>query len=285
MIRIVSDIDVMSGISHAKSLEGDRICLVPTMGALHEGHLSLIRIASEHADYVVVSIFVNPTQFGPNEDYDAYPRQIERDADTLETLGVDVVFTPDVGSIYPDGFSTYVTVEGLTEGLCGRSRPTHFRGVTTVVTKLFGIVRPHCAVFGRKDAQQLAVVKRMTRDLNLGVEIIPAPIVREEDGLAMSSRNSYLSPDERRQAPIIRQSLVYAAELAASGVNDASVIIDIVRNKIGESSLAKIDYIDIVDQDEMIPMHDISNGALLAVAVFFGKTRLLDNIILERRND
>jgi len=281
MIVVVTDIDEMRGLSRKKRGEGMKVCLVPTMGALHEGHLSLVRIAKEHADFIVVSIFVNPTQFGPDEDYEKYPRERERDVEKLDALGVDAVFIPDVSAMYPEGYSTYVTVERLTEGLCGKSRPSHFRGVTTVVAKLFAIVEPRYAVFGRKDAQQLAVIRRMVRDLNLDIEILAGPIVREPDGLAMSSRNSYLSPEERRQATALYRALGKGEELFRSGVVDADLIVGKVREVIERESSAKIDYVELVDSGDMQPMDRVEGEALLAVAAWFGGTRLIDNVTLK----
>ena len=207
MIEILTDIEDMRRLSVAKRAECVKVALVPTMGALHEGHLSLVKIAVKKADYVIVSIFVNPIQFDPSEDYKKYPRELEEDARKLDSLGAHVIFAPDNTAMYPPEHSTYVSVEGLTEGLCGRSRPVHFRGVTTVVTKLLNIVMPHLAVFGQKDVQQLAVIRKLVKDLNMDVEIVQAPIVREPDGLAMSSRNSYLSKEEREQASVIYKAL------------------------------------------------------------------------------
>ncbi|MBT4485465.1 MAG: pantoate--beta-alanine ligase [Candidatus Latescibacteria bacterium] len=279
-MEVITDIEEMNRLSREKRSEGARICLVPTMGALHEGHLSLVRIALEKADFIVVSIFVNPTQFGQQEDIDIYPRDLKSDTEKLYSLGAHVVFAPGSSSMYPKGYSTFVSVEGLSEGLCGRSRPVHFRGVTTVVNKLFVIVNPHIAVFGRKDAQQLAVIRRMTEDLNMDIEITGGPIIREEDGLAMSSRNSYLNEQERKQAAVIYRSLCAAETLVKSGVKTSDNIISKVRNILEETAMAKIEYIDIVDVDSMKSVDDISGSALLAVAVWFGKTRLIDNVIL-----
>lgn len=280
MTPIINDIEEMRRLGESVRRKGQAICLVPTMGALHDGHLSLVDIARGKADFVVVSIFVNPTQFGPGEDFEKYPRTLEEDARKLESHGVSVIFSPAASMMYPAGYATYVSVEGLTSGLCGRSRPTHFRGVTTVVTKFFTIVRPDYAVFGRKDAQQLAVIRRMNRDLNLGVDIIAAPIVREKDGLAMSSRNRYLNADERAQAPVIHRSLLDARARVENGESNARTIAASVRSNIGTSPLAAIDYIEIVDPEEMTPVSNVSKGALLAVAVRFGNTRLIDNIML-----
>lgn len=277
MIKVISEIDEIRAYVARERFVGRRICLVPTMGALHEGHLSLVRLALEHGGYVVVSIFVNPSQFGPTEDFGRYPRRLSEDAVLLESAGAHIVFAPDADAMYPKGFATWVTVEGLTEGLCGRTRPTHFRGVATVVTKLFTIVRPDTAVFGRKDAQQLAVIRRMTRDLELGVEIVAAPIVRERDGLAMSSRNAYLTPEERGQATVLYRALEQARNMARSGVTGAPAISEAIRKTISGSPLARIDYVEIVDPDTMTPVDDVSEGAIAALAVYFGTTRLIDN--------
>ena len=272
----------MRRLSMAKRAEGAKVALVPTMGALHEGHLSLVRIAVTKADFVIVSIFVNPIQFGPSEDYSKYPRELEEDARKLDSLGAHVIFTPDNTIMYPPEHSTYVSVEGLTEELCGRSRPVHFKGVATVVTKLFNIVMPHLAVFGQKDAQQLAVIRRLVTDLNMDVEIVQAPIVREPDGLAMSSRNSYLSKKEREQASVIYKALCAGEKLAESGVVVSSDIINEAHKILGKAPLAKTEYIEIADIDDMSPVDDISGGAILAVAVWIGKTRLIDNVLLNK---
>ena len=280
MIDIVRNIEDMRRWSGERRSEGVRIGLVPTMGALHEGHLSLVRRALALSDRVVVSVFVNPTQFGAGEDLERYPHDLEGDTQKLESLGAHVIFSPDSAAMYPAGYSTYVTVEKLTEGLCGRSRPVHFRGVTTVVSKLFTIVMPHVAVFGQKDAQQLAVIRRMTRDLNLDVKIEACPIIREPDSLAMSSRNSYLSEEERRQAPLIYRALCAGEELAQSGKTVSADIIARVREVLSEVPLAETEYVEVVDADEMTPVEEIPGTALLAVAVRFGSTRLIDNVVL-----
>jgi len=259
---------------------GETVCLVPTMGALHEGHLSLVRLALENADRTVVSIFVNPTQFGPAEDFEDYPRTLDDDCRKLDALGAHAVFAPGTSAMYPASYATFVTVERLTAGLCGRSRPIHFRGVATVVAKLFNIVEPDSAVFGRKDAQQLAVIRRMVRDLDMDVDIIAGPIVREPDGLAMSSRNVYLTPEERAQAPVIHRALRDAGDLVRSGATDVGRITALVRDRIAEAPLAKPEYIEIVDPEEMTPVGRITDVSLLAVAVHFGATRLIDNILL-----
>jgi pantoate--beta-alanine ligase len=279
-MKQINDIRVMKKISREKRTEGKKIGFVPTMGALHAGHLCLIKRAKELADLVVVSIFINPTQFGPGEDLHKYPRDMKSDIAQCKSVGVDIIFTPSVDAMYPDGYTTYVTVEEMTENLCGRSRPGHFRGVATVVAKLFNIVQPHVAVFGQKDAQQVAVIRRMVKDLNVDINIVTNPIIREPDGLALSSRNIYLTPDERKEACVIFQSLQEAKRIWESGQNHPDDIIRGVVNVLSKSKLASIEYIEIVDKDSMMPLSDISHDALLALAVWFGKTRLIDNIIL-----
>lgn len=260
---------------------GETVGLVPTMGALHEGHLSLIRIARQRCGRVMVTLFVNPLQFGPREDLDRYPRDFERDRNLCEHEGADALFAPGAGEMYPPGFCTRVDVPGpLTAGLCGARRPGHFTGVATVVAKLFAICEPDLAVFGQKDAQQAAVIRRLTRDLNLPVEIVTAPIVREPDGLAMSSRNVYLSPEERAQAPVLKASLDEAGRLFAAGERDAGTLLDAVRARIASAPLARPDYVEIVDAGSLEPVAAVKRPALLALAVFFGATRLIDNTTL-----
>jgi pantoate--beta-alanine ligase len=254
--------------------------LVPTMGYLHEGHLSLVRAARAADAHVLVSIFVNPTQFAPNEDLARYPRDEERDLALLEREGVDAVFAPGVEEMYPEGLSTYVTVEGLTARLEGASRPTHFRGVTTVVAKLLNIVQPERAYFGQKDAQQLAVVRRMARDLDLPVEIVGMPIVREADGLAMSSRNVYLSPEERQAALVLSRALRLASELCAAGERDAGVLRARMRALIDEEPLARADYVSIADPETLAELDRVDRPALASLAARFGTTRLIDNTLL-----
>ena len=255
--------------------------LVPTMGALHEGHLSLIRIARQRADRVVVSLFVNPLQFGPKEDLDRYPRDFERDRALCEGEGADALFAPDAAGMYPPGFCTRVDVTGaLTSGLCGVRRPGHFSGVATVVTKLFTICEPDVAVFGQKDAQQAAVIRRFTRDLDLPVEVVVAPIVREPDGLAMSSRNVYLSPEERRQAATLKASLDEAQGLCSAGERDAAALLRAVAARVGTAPLARLDYAAIVDPETLEPLTRVERPALLALAAFLGSTRLIDNTTL-----
>lgn len=258
-----------------------RIGLVPTMGALHRGHLSLVSIALKEADRVIVSIFVNPSQFGRGEDLSSYPSDFDEDLKKLEETGAHCVFFPSVDEIYPEGFSTSIHVSGLTDTLCGRYRPGHFDGVATVCTILLRIARPDIAVFGRKDAQQLAVIRRMADDLRLGVEIHAGEIVREPDGLAMSSRNSYLNPEERKQAPVIYSGLSRAAELVLDGERNAERIYSAVREVIDEAPLAALQYLELVDPFTMKPLLKLTTPALLAVAVYFGRTRLIDNLILK----
>lgn len=254
---------------------------MPTMGALHQGHLSLIRLARKHSDFVVVSIFVNPTQFGPKEDYKKYPRDLKKDAALCQTAGADLIFSPNVKEVYPEGFSTFINVEGLTQGLCGASRPGHFRGVATVVYKLFNVVRPDVAVFGQKDAQQLAVIKRMVKDLDLPVKIIGAPIVRERDGLAMSSRNAYLTLEERAEAVTLYRALLKAKALADSGQGTADRIKSEIKKILyRDAPLGEIDYIEIVDNETLKPIKEIQKNTLIALAVKFPNARLIDNIVL-----
>ncbi len=257
-----------------------RVGFVPTMGFLHEGHLSLVRVARRRSDAVVVSVFVNPTQFGPDEDLEAYPRDSGRDRRLLGQEGVDVVFSPDAKAMYPDGFATSVQVERLTRGLCGRTRPGHFRGVTTVVAKLLNIVKPNVAVFGQKDAQQALVIRRMVRDLDFDTTIVIAPTVREPDGLAMSSRNSYLTPEQRSQAPVLYRSLRQARRMVRDGERDAARVKLAMRRLIRRESGSRIDYIEVVDTDELHPVRRIRGRVLVAVAVYLGQARLIDNIIL-----
>lgn len=279
-MKIIHSIQEMQAESDRMRSEGLKIGLVPTMGFLHEGHLSLIREAGRRTDRVVVSIFVNPTQFGPAEDFAAYPRDFERDRKLSEAEGADVIFSPEAAEMYPPGHRTHVDVDGLTETLCGASRPGHFRGVTTVVTKLFAAVKPHVAVFGQKDAQQAAVIRRMTADLNLDVEIVVAPIVREADGLAMSSRNVYLSPSEREDATVLRKSLLAAEDMFRKGERNAPALLRSVKSMIESKPSARVDYVSLADPETLQSIGEARSGALLAVAVFVGKTRLIDNLIL-----
>lgn len=285
-MRIVTRSEDMQRLSLEYKRQGKTVGFVPTMGYLHEGHTSLINIARKHADVVVVSIFVNPIQFGPSEDYDRYPRDIERDKEILEKMGVDVMFYPSVDDMYPKGFTTYVEVKGLSDKLCGRHRPGHFRGVTTVVAKLFNIVMPDVAVFGEKDAQQAIIIKRMVRDLNFPVKIIVGPTVREPDGLAMSSRNEYLTEEERKVAPAIYQSLLLAKSLVEQGERDTSKIIAAMQEFLSKYDRIKVEYIEIVDKEELNPIERLEKGeALIAIAAYLGKARLIDNISVKVGGD
>ena len=281
-MRVIRSIQKMYKLSESARKEGKIIGFVPTMGYLHEGHLSLIRIARKRCDLLVVSIFVNPTQFGPNEDLNSYPRDFERDSKLCEKEGVDVIFAPSAEEMYPDSYSTWVEVKGsITEVLCGAFRPGHFRGVTTVVAKLFNIVQPHFAVFGQKDAQQLVVIKKMTRELNFPVEIVAAPTVREKDGLAMSSRNEYLNENERKVAPKIYQSLILAKNMLLRGERDTEKIKNEMRKFLESAKLIKVQYIDIVDADTLEPLKNARGRVMVALAAFLGKARLIDNIIVD----
>jgi pantoate--beta-alanine ligase len=250
------------------------------MGFLHEGHLSLIDLARAHTDEVVVSLFVNPIQFGPNEDLAGYPRDVERDERLCRARGASALFVPEVGDMYLPGRSVFIDEELLSRGLCGSARPGHFRGVLTVVAKLFNICLPDVAVFGEKDAQQLRVISRMVRDLDIPVEIVPGPIVREQDGLAMSSRNKYLTAEERLQAPIIQQALRSVAASFHAGQRDASLLVAQARACIAQASLSRIDYLELVDDETLQPVSVVEAPALLAAAVWFGRARLLDNVRL-----
>lgn len=259
---------------------GDKIGFVPTMGYLHEGHGSLITAARKNNDKVVVSIFVNPMQFGPTEDLESYPRDLEKDSRFCESLGADLIFHPEPSEMYHDDFSSYVDMSVLTEELCGLSRPVHFRGVCTVVNKLFNIVQPDRAYFGEKDAQQLAIIKHMVQDLNMDIEVIGCPIVREEDGLAKSSRNTYLSEEERKAALILSRTIKLAKKLIAEGEKDADVLISKMKKNIEKEPLAKIDYVKAVNGLTMQQQKEIKAPMLIAMAVYIGKTRLIDNVIL-----
>lgn len=257
---------------------GEVIGLVPTMGYLHEGHASLIRRARQECDRVVVSVFVNPTQFAPGEDLEAYPRDFERDRQLCRQMGVDVVFHPTPEEMYPQGFSTTIAMDpAMTSALCGKTRPTHFQGVCTVVCKLFGLTHADRAYFGQKDAQQLAIIRKMNRDLDLGVTIVGCPIVREVDGLAKSSRNVYLNPQERQAALVLSQAVKLGEEMAAQGETDADAIVKAMTERIHQEPLARIDYVQAVDQDHLRPAHTVVPGTLFAMAVYIGKTRLIDN--------
>lgn len=260
--------------------QGLSVGLVPTMGYLHEGHKSLIDRAVAENDKVVVSVFVNPMQFGPTEDLESYPRDMDRDAALCEDAGADLIFHPEPSEMYEDDFSSFVDMNTLTGGLCGKTRPIHFRGVCTVVAKLFNIVTPDRAYFGQKDAQQLAVIRHMVSDLSYGIEIVGCPIIREEDGLAKSSRNTYLNPDERKAALILSQSLKEGKKLVEAGEKDASKIKKVITDKINTEPLAKIDYVEVVDWKTLEPVETIDGTILTAIAVYIGKTRLIDNFII-----
>jgi pantoate--beta-alanine ligase len=274
-VKIIESPDDMRAWSFEQRCAGRTIGFVPTMGALHEGHASLMRAAARGNDAAVASIFVNPTQFAPHEDFNRYPRTFDADCRLSEEIGMQVVYAPTAASMYPEGYATYVNIERVSQGLCGRSRPVFFRGVATVVTKLFNAVLPHRAYFGQKDAQQCAVIKRMARDLDMGIEIVEMPIVREPDGLATSSRNVYLSEEERKRGLCLSRSLFHARDLLESGERDAKRILDAVRAGTSE---VDIDYVEIVDGDDFQPLERISGTVVLAVAASVGKTRLIDNI-------
>lgn len=261
--------------------QGRRIGFVPTMGAIHEGHQSLMRTARAESDIVVVSIFVNPTQFGPSEDFEQYPRPLEADLAACEAEGVDAVFCPEVHEIYPAGDATRVSVTRLTEGLCGAHRPGHFDGVTTVVAKLFNIVQPDAAYFGQKDAQQAVVIRRMTQDLCLPIEIVVCPTVREPDGLALSSRNAYLTPEQREQALSLSKALTWADQQIRSGERDAEKLVSIMHDRITSAGPCHVDYVSIVDPDDLTPLSWIDDHCLIALAVRIGETRLIDNRLIE----
>src|SRR6202050_1902280 len=273
-MKICKTIEDMRAACRAARAGAMRLGFVPTMGALHEGHISLLRAAKASCDTVAASIFVNPTQFGPNEDLAKYPRSFERDREWLERDGVDVLFAPGVEEMYPAGAVTWVTVEGLSDKLDGRSRPGHFRGVATVVAKLFHIVEPDAAFFGQKDAAQVAIIRRMAADLNFPVEIVAGPIVREADGLAMSSRNAYLDPQQRKQALILHRSLLRAKKSWEAGERNAGKLMAAAQEEFAAEKSVRLDYFEIVDPNSLDPVEDVANGALVAVAAFAGTTRL-----------
>ena len=280
-MRVIVHISEMQEWSAAERREGRRIVLVPTMGFLHEGHLSLVRDGKKRGDRLVVSLFVNPAQFGPQEDYASYPRDFERDRSLLEQEGVDVLFSPCAEEMYPDGRQSYVGVGKLGEHLCGAFRPGHFRGVATVVAKLFNIVQPHVAIFGAKDYQQLQVIRRLTRDLNLNVDVVGYPTVRDKDGLALSSRNSYLNDAERKAALSLYRALKKAEALALAGEKDGRRILDAARAEIEREPLTCVQYIKLCHPETLEDVEKIASEAVLAVAVFVGKTRLIDNTVLK----
>jgi pantoate--beta-alanine ligase len=283
MTRSASSIDAVREAVGSERRQGASIGLVPTMGALHEGHASLIRAARAETGFTVVSIFVNPAQFGPNEDFTRYPRPMEKDVEICRAEAVDLVFVPDVQTIYPADFGTFVEVQQLQEVLEGVSRPGHFRGVTTVVLKLFNIVQPDIAYFGQKDAQQARVIQQMVNDLNLPIKLRTCPIVRESDGLALSSRNQYLNPEERKQATVLYQVLQEARELIEAGQQDAVSLKLRLESRIQSTPRAVVDYVALVNPDSFEPVHDLTGDVLIALAVRFGRTRLIDNLLLPER--
>ncbi|AQR95705.1 pantoate--beta-alanine ligase [Clostridium saccharoperbutylacetonicum] len=278
---LIKEIKELKNLVKSWKKEGFSIGFVPTMGALHEGHQSLIKKAVEENDKVIVSVFVNPTQFGPNEDYDSYPRDIKKDLELCMMVGANVVFNPEPNEMYFNNRSTSISVSKLTSVLCGAKRPGHFDGVCLVVSKLLNIVTPDKAYFGQKDAQQVAVIKRMVRDLNIDVDIIACPIIREEDGLAKSSRNTYLSAEERKAASVLSRSLNIAKNLLNKGERSASKIKEIMMEEINKEPLAKIDYVEIVDNESLENVEIIEKNILIPIAVYIGKTRLIDNFIFE----
>jgi len=280
-MKVIASIEEMQSLAKDWKKKGEKIGFVPTMGFLHEGHLSLVRKARSIADKVVVSIFVNPIQFGPAEDFSKYPRDLERDLKLLEKEGVDVVFTPSAEEMYPPGFQTFVEVTEITKGLCGAFRPGHFKGVTTVVLKLFNIVKPDFAIFGEKDYQQLQVIKRMVKDLNLDVEVIGAPTVREPDGLAMSSRNTYLSEEERKSAISLFRALQLAQKLVKEGTKSTSLLKEKLKEFIERHPFTKVQYIEFVDPESLEPVEVVEKPTLCALAVFVGSARLIDNAIIK----
>jgi pantoate--beta-alanine ligase len=283
-MRICNTIEDMRAAGRAVRRGGKRLGFVPTMGALHQGHLSLVRAAKALCDAVAASIFVNPTQFGPTEDLAKYPRSFERDCELLEKEGVELLFAPSVDEMYPAGAVTWVTVEALSGKLDGRSRPGHFRGVTTVVAKLFHIVEPDAAFFGQKDAAQVAIIRRMVRDLNFPVEIVACPIVREPDGLAMSSRNAYLDAQQRKHALVLHHSLMRVQKLWEAGERNAAKLVAAAQEEFAEEKSVRLDYFEIVNPDNLDPVENVAAGALVAVAAFVGKARLIDNVLLPKRS-
>jgi pantoate--beta-alanine ligase len=280
-MRVIERISDLKAVIRSQRSSGKTIGFVPTMGYLHEGHMSLVKASREDNDFTIMSIFVNPAQFGPNEDFEKYPRDMERDTRMAEEAGVDIIFAPSKDEMYPDGYKTYIEVEDITEVLCGKTRPGHFKGVTTVVAKLFNIVEPDKAYFGQKDAQQVIVIKKMVRDLNMNLEVATCPIIRENDGLAMSSRNTYLSVGERRAAVILSKSLFEAQDLIKDGERNAAKLVQYICERISTVSFAEIDYVEITDFENLEKVEVIDGNILIALAVRFGKTRLIDNIVVE----
>jgi pantoate--beta-alanine ligase len=282
-MKVIERIEEMRRWSDAERRQGQRIAFVPTMGFLHQGHLALVREARKHGDRRVVSIFVNPSQFSPQEDFSAYPRDFQRDRALLENEAVDVIFHPAVADMYPQGYQSRIQVEELSARLCGAFRPGHFQGVATVVAKLFNIVQPHAAIFGCKDYQQLQVIRRMAQDLSFAVDIIGHFTVREPDGLAMSSRNAYLNPAERRAALCLSRSLRRAECLVKAGERRAAVILERVRSEVAAEPLARLEYASLSDPESLVEIEELGETALLALAVWIGKARLIDNVMLEPR--
>jgi len=279
-MKIITKFSIIQKEIKKAKKQGKTVGFVPTMGALHQGHLSLIRIARRENDLVVVSIFVNPSQFGPKEDYTKYPRNLELDAELCGKEKTDIIFYPGAKEMYPCGYNTYVTVERLSDTLCGKYRPGHFKGVATVVTKLLNIINPDIAYFGQKDAQQAVIIKKLVGDLNMPAKIKIMPTLREKDGLALSSRNVYLNPAERKDAPVLSQALDLAKGLVKRGVKDTTKIVDAMKHLIKKKKTAKIDYISIVGLENLEPLRKITGSCLIAEAVWIGRTRLIDNIII-----
>lgn len=279
-MQIFRTVDELRSWSRAARAAGKTVGMVPTMGALHPGHASLMRAARSRCDQVAVSIFVNPTQFGPNEDYARYPRSFEKDCALAEREGVDAIFAPAVEELYPDGAATFVEVEGLSDRLDGQSRPGHFRGVATVVTKLFIAAEPDMAFFGQKDAAQVSVLRRMARDLRIATELVVCPIIREWDGLALSSRNIYLSPEEREQALALSRAINTVEDLVGHGQRSAATLLEAAHAVLGAEPLVRVDYVAVVNWDTLLPVETAAPGMLFAIAAWVGKTRLIDNTIL-----
>ncbi len=284
-MEILHTVQEMQSWSRVARQDGRRISFVPTMGFLHQGHLSLLQEGRKRGDLLALSIFVNPTQFGQGEDFEDYPRDLQHDSELAAAAGVDVIFAPSAAEMYPKGYASYVQVEGLTETLCGASRPGHFRGVCTVVSKLFNIIQPHVAIFGNKDFQQLAVIRRMAADLNLPVAIVGMPIFRESDGLAMSSRNVFLTAEQRRQALALSSGLVAARQLVAAGESASAVILADLRKRISAQPEARIDYLKICHQYSLAEQEQVDGDSVLLMAVYFGATRLIDNGLLVPSDD
>jgi pantoate--beta-alanine ligase len=279
-MEIIKKIELMQELSNKWRRDGHIISCVPTMGFLHQGHIELLRVGRDKGDRLIMTIFVNPTQFGPHEDYEKYPRDTEGDLNRARSAGVDAVFMPTIEEMYPDGFQSTVTVNTITQYLCGKSRPVHFAGVTIVVAKLFNITKPHLAIFGEKDYQQLAVIKQMVRDLNMDIDIIGLPTVRERDGLAMSSRNKYLSPEERLSALSLKKGLDLAKAMVKDGEKDSATIKNAVKELILTHPFTEIDYVTICDPAKLTDMENVNGPSLLALAVKVGKARLIDNSII-----